>query len=56
MADYRGPTRHPDMPTAALPAIAETPPPQTILGGILILVGIALGTLGFSDQTEADRA
>jgi drug/metabolite transporter (DMT)-like permease len=39
-----------------LPAIAEVPPPQTILGGLLILVGIALGTLGFTSQTEADSA
>lgn len=30
-----------------LPAIAETPPPQTLLGGVLILGGITLGTLGF---------
>jgi len=30
-----------------LPAIRETPPAQTILGGCLILGGIALGTLGF---------
>jgi len=39
-----------------LPAIAEVPPPQTVLGGLLILVGIALGTLGFTGQTEADSA
>lgn len=39
-----------------LPAIAEVPPPQTLFGGILILVGIALGTLGFSGQTEASNA
>ena len=31
----------------ALPAIAEAPPPQTLLGGALILGGIALGTLGY---------
>ncbi|MBT8397490.1 MAG: DMT family transporter, partial [Gemmatimonadetes bacterium] len=37
----------------ALPAIGEVPPPQTLLGGFLILVGIALGTLGFGSQTEA---
>jgi len=37
-----------------LPAIAETPPPRTLMGGILILVGIALGTLGIRGQTEAD--
>lgn len=36
----------------ALPAIAEVPPPQTLLGGILILIGIALGTLGFGRQTD----
>jgi drug/metabolite transporter (DMT)-like permease len=30
-----------------LPAIHETPPPQTLLGGVLILGGIALGTAGF---------
>lgn len=36
----------------ALPAIAETPPPQTLLGGTLILAGIALGTLGPNRQTE----
>jgi drug/metabolite transporter (DMT)-like permease len=29
-----------------LPAIRETPPTQTLLGGVLVLVGIALGTLG----------
>jgi drug/metabolite transporter (DMT)-like permease len=29
-----------------LPAIHEVPPPQTLLGGTLILGGIALGTLG----------
>lgn len=29
-----------------LPAIREIPPPQTLLGGILVLTGIALGTLG----------
>jgi drug/metabolite transporter (DMT)-like permease len=39
-----------------LPAIAEVPPPQTLLGGILILTGIALGTLGFTSQNEADAA
>jgi len=39
-----------------LPAIAEVPPPQTLLGGVLILTGIALGTLGFTGQTEADAA
>jgi drug/metabolite transporter (DMT)-like permease len=36
-----------------LPAIAEVPPPQTLLGGFLILVGIALGTLGFGSETES---
>jgi drug/metabolite transporter (DMT)-like permease len=35
-----------------LPAIAEVPPPQTLLGGVLILAGIALGTVGFTGQTE----
>jgi len=35
-----------------LPAIAETPPPQTLVGGMLILIGIALGTLGFTAQTK----
>jgi drug/metabolite transporter (DMT)-like permease len=39
-----------------LPAIAETPPPLTLAGGILILVGIALGTLGFTGQTVSDDA
>jgi drug/metabolite transporter (DMT)-like permease len=29
----------------ALPAIREVPPPETLLGGVLILVGIAVGTL-----------
>jgi drug/metabolite transporter (DMT)-like permease len=29
-----------------LPAIQEIPPPQTLLGGVLVLAGIALGTLG----------
>ncbi len=29
-----------------LPAIAETPSPETLMGGGLVLVGIALGTLG----------
>lgn len=28
-----------------LPAIREVPPPQTLLGGVLVLLGIALGTL-----------
>ena len=37
-----------------LPAIAEVPPPQTLLGGLLILIGIALGTIGFTSQTEGD--
>jgi drug/metabolite transporter (DMT)-like permease len=37
-----------------LPAIAEVPPPQTLLGGGMILIGIALGTLGFTRQTEKD--
>ncbi len=36
----------------ALPAIGEVPPPQTLVGGGLILMGIALGTLGFGGQTE----
>jgi drug/metabolite transporter (DMT)-like permease len=36
----------------ALPAIGEVPPPQTLVGGGLILFGIALGTLGFGGQTE----
>lgn len=31
----------------ALPAIGETPPLQTLFGGLLILFGIALGTVGF---------
>jgi drug/metabolite transporter (DMT)-like permease len=39
----------------ALPAIGETPPPQTLLGGGLILLGIALGTLGFGGQTDPGR-
>ncbi len=33
----------------ALPAIREVPPPRTLLGGVLILFGIALGTLGFGE-------
>ena len=37
----------------ALPAIREVPPPQTLLGGILILSGIALGTLGFGEGRRA---
>jgi drug/metabolite transporter (DMT)-like permease len=37
-----------------LPAIAEVPPPQTLLGGGLILLGIGLGTVGFSGQTESE--
>jgi drug/metabolite transporter (DMT)-like permease len=37
-----------------LPAISEVPPPQTLLGGCLILLGIALGTLGFTGQTEGE--
>jgi drug/metabolite transporter (DMT)-like permease len=37
-----------------LPAIAEVPPPQTLLGGAMILLGIALGTVGFVGG--ADRA
>jgi len=37
-----------------LPAIHEVPPPQTIFGGLLILFGIALGTLGFTAQTGSD--
>jgi drug/metabolite transporter (DMT)-like permease len=37
-----------------LPAISEVPPPQTLLGGVLILLGIALGTLGFTGQTEGE--
>jgi drug/metabolite transporter (DMT)-like permease len=36
-----------------LPAIGETPPVQTVLGGFLILTGIALGTLGFSPGSVA---
>jgi drug/metabolite transporter (DMT)-like permease len=39
-----------------LPAIAEVPPPQTLIGGFLILTGIALGTLGFTGQNETDAA
>lgn len=38
-----------------LPAIGETPPLQTLLGGCLILVGIALGTLGFGPSAGAGR-
>jgi drug/metabolite transporter (DMT)-like permease len=37
----------------ALPAIGEVPSSQTLLGGVLILAGIALGTLGSTAQTEA---
>jgi len=36
-----------------LPAIGETPPTQTILGGCLILGGIALGTVGFGADEES---
>jgi drug/metabolite transporter (DMT)-like permease len=36
-----------------LPAINETPPAQTLLGGCLILAGIALGTLGFGTGAGA---
>lgn len=36
----------------AIPAIGEVPPPQTVLGGALILAGIALGTLGSRGETE----
>ncbi|MGW8268371.1 MAG: DMT family transporter [Longimicrobiales bacterium] len=35
-----------------LPAIRETPPPQTLLGGVLILGGIALGTVGFGGEPD----
>jgi len=37
-----------------LPAIAETPPPQTLLGGVLILGGITLGTLGFGSPPKEE--
>jgi drug/metabolite transporter (DMT)-like permease len=33
-----------------LPAIQEVPPPQTLLGGAMVLLGIALGTLGVSSE------
>ncbi len=39
----------------ALPAIGEVPPPQTVVGGLLILFGIALGTLGFGSRAQAAR-
>jgi drug/metabolite transporter (DMT)-like permease len=39
-----------------LPAIHEVPSPQTLLGGGLILFGIALGTLGFAGETETDAS
>lgn len=35
-----------------LPAIHEVPSTQTLMGGGLILLGIALGTLGFTGETE----
>lgn len=38
-----------------LPAIREVPPPQTLLGGVLVLAGIALGTVGFSGRREEGR-
>jgi len=38
-----------------LPAIGEAPPPQTLVGGGLILAGIALGTLGFGTARGAGR-
>ena len=31
--------------TWLLPAIREVPPPQTLLGGVFVLAGIALGTM-----------
>jgi len=37
-----------------LPAIQETPPPQALVGGVLILGGIALGTLGFGVASKRD--
>ena len=37
----------------ALPAIGEVPPPQTLIGGLLILFGIALGTVGFLGRSAA---
>lgn len=40
----------------ALPAIGETPPPQTLLGGALILTGIALGTFGSGGETEGEES
>ena len=36
-----------------LPGIREAPPLQTVLGGVLIIAGIALGTLAFSRQPSA---
>ncbi len=36
-----------------LPAIGEVPPPQTLMGGLLILFGIALGTVGFLGRPSA---
>jgi drug/metabolite transporter (DMT)-like permease len=38
-----------------LPAIREVPSPQTLLGGALILAGIALGTLGFGGRGADSR-
>ncbi len=38
-----------------LPAIREVPPPKTVLGGVFILAGIALGTLGFGSRAGAGR-
>jgi drug/metabolite transporter (DMT)-like permease len=38
-----------------LPAIREVPPPQTLLGGILVLAGIALGTLGMGTPKGVAR-
>jgi drug/metabolite transporter (DMT)-like permease len=37
----------------ALPGIRETPPPQTIAGGLLIIAGIALGTLAIGRRPAA---
>jgi drug/metabolite transporter (DMT)-like permease len=36
-----------------LPAIQETPSPQTLFGGGLILGGIALGTFGFGSEPQS---
>jgi drug/metabolite transporter (DMT)-like permease len=36
----------------ALPVIGEVPPSQTLVGGVLVLAGIALGTVGFLGRAK----